>query len=142
MDSRLKGLSIESTNTQNTTQTRKLWPSEVGGLAQIVQLDSCVKPTKLHSQGSFKAPVHAIFPTQTHPENNPFTRQQTHPNWDHKSAINMAQNSSRTQPKISFKATQKKLDIIAQNQKKKKSVFMSGNTTKQPLGLNQDQNNI
>ena len=119
MDFRLKGLSIESKNTQNRARTRKLWPSEVGGLAQTVQLGSCVKPTKLHSRGSFKAPVHAIFPRQTHPGNNPFTRQQIRPNWYHKSAINMVQNSSRTQPKISFKATQKKLDIIAQNQKKK-----------------------
>ena len=89
-DSRLQELSIESKNIPNGARTRKLWSSEVGGLAQTMQLGSCVKPTKLHSQGSFKAPVHAIFPTQTHPGNNPFTRQQTRPNWDHKSAINMS----------------------------------------------------
>ena len=77
---RLKCLSIESKNTQNRAQMRKLWLSEVGGLAQTVQLDSSVKPTKLLSWGSFKAPVHATFPTQTHPGNNPFTQQQTHPN--------------------------------------------------------------
>ena len=63
MDSRLKGLSIESKNTQNgawtrklwpsPTQngawTRKLWPSEVGDFAQTVQLGSCLKPMKLRS---------------------------------------------------------------------------------------------
>ena len=32
MDSRLKGLSIESKNTQNGVRTKKLWSSEVGGL--------------------------------------------------------------------------------------------------------------
>ena len=32
MDSTLKGLSIESKNTQNGVQTKKLWSSEVGGL--------------------------------------------------------------------------------------------------------------
>ena len=32
MDSRLKGLSIESKNTQNGVRTKKLWWSEVGGL--------------------------------------------------------------------------------------------------------------
>ena len=32
MDSRLKVLSIESKNTQNGVQTKKLWSSEVGGL--------------------------------------------------------------------------------------------------------------
>ena len=63
MDSRLKGLSIESKKTQNRTRTRKLWSSEVGDLAQIVQQGSCVKPTKLHSRGFFKALIHAIFPT-------------------------------------------------------------------------------
>ena len=136
MNSRLKGLSIESKNTQNRAPTRRLWSSEVGGLAQTVQLGSCVKPMKLRSRGSFKAIVYAIFPTQTHPGNNPFTRQQTRLNWDHKSTINMAQNSSRTQPKISFKATKKKLDIIAQNQKKKIQFFLFGNTIKQPLWLN------
>ena len=60
-DSRLQILSIESKNTQSRARTRKLWSSEVGGLAQTVQLGSCVKPTKLLSRGSFKALVHAIF---------------------------------------------------------------------------------
>ena len=32
MDSRLKGLSIESKNTQNGVRTKKLYVSEVGGL--------------------------------------------------------------------------------------------------------------
>ena len=32
MDSRLKGLSIESKNTQNGVWTKKLWSFEVGGL--------------------------------------------------------------------------------------------------------------
>ena len=32
IDSRLKGLSIESKNTQNEVRTKKLWSSEVGGL--------------------------------------------------------------------------------------------------------------
>ena len=32
MDSRLKGLSIESMNTQNGVRTKKLWSFEVGGL--------------------------------------------------------------------------------------------------------------
>ena len=32
MYSRLKGLSIESKNTQNEVRTKKLWSSEVGGL--------------------------------------------------------------------------------------------------------------
>ena len=121
MDFRLKDLSIESKNTQNKARTRKLRSSEVGGLAQTVQVGNCVKPTKLHSRGSFKAPVHAIFPTRTHLGNNSVTRQQTYPNWNYKSAINMAQNSSRTQPQISFKATQKKkkLNMVTQNQKNK-----------------------
>ena len=126
MDSGLKGLSIESKNTQNRARTRNLWPSEVGGLAQTVQLGSYVKPTKLLSRGSFKAPVHAILPTQTHPGNNSFTLQQTYPNWDHKSAINMAQNSSRTQPKISFKATQKK--IGHHSSKREKNQFLCPGT--------------
>ena len=32
MDSRLKGLFIESKNTQNGVRTKKLWSSKVGGL--------------------------------------------------------------------------------------------------------------
>ena len=49
MDFRLKWISIESKNTQNGARTRKLRSSEVGGLAQTVQLGSSVKPTKLLS---------------------------------------------------------------------------------------------
>ena len=41
VDSRLKGLSIESNNTQKGLWTKKLWPSEVGGHNQKIR---CAEP--------------------------------------------------------------------------------------------------
>ena len=46
MDSRLKGLSIESKNTQNGVRTKKLWSSEVGGLTLCRGYAIAWKPTQ------------------------------------------------------------------------------------------------
>ena len=134
MDSKLKGISIESKKTQNRAQTRKLRSSEVEGLAQTVQLGSYVKPMKLCSRGSFKAPVQAIFsyPNSSqklpfHPETNP---PQLSPQFGHKHDTKLVPNSTQNQLQSYPK---KKLDIIAQNQKKISFCVREHN---------QDQNNI
>ena len=45
MDSRLKGISIESKNTRNRVRTKKLWSSEIGN--QQSENDNCVPPPGL-----------------------------------------------------------------------------------------------
>ena len=51
MDSRLKGLSIESKNTQNGVWTKNLWSSEVGGLILCRGYAIAWKPTQLRTRG-------------------------------------------------------------------------------------------
>ena len=50
VDVRLKGLSIESKNTQNGLRTKKLWPSEVGGHNQKIR---CAEPVGAYCFLSF-----------------------------------------------------------------------------------------
>ena len=51
MDSKLKGISIESKNTQNGVRTKELWPSEVGGLKVCKGYAIAWKPTQLRTRG-------------------------------------------------------------------------------------------
>ena len=51
MDFRLKGISIESKNTQNGVRTKKLWSSEVGGLTLCRGYAIAWKPTQLRTRG-------------------------------------------------------------------------------------------
>ena len=51
MDSRLKGISIESNTTQNGVRTKKLWSSEVGGLTLCRGYAITWKPTQLRTRG-------------------------------------------------------------------------------------------
>ena len=85
MDSRLKGLSIESKNTQNGVRTKKLCASEVGRLSWCrgyavawnptqrrarsgTQPRYGVDSTQRRARGALAAPIHARFRPETIPE--------------------------------------------------------------------------
>ena len=85
MDSKLKGLSIESKNTQNGVRTKKLCASEVGRLSWCrgyavawnptqrrarsgTQPRYGVDSTQRHARGALAAPIHARFRPETIPE--------------------------------------------------------------------------